>query len=88
MDCCCSNGEVVATPRRVVALVQWGLPVAALALMPKCPVCFAGYVMMFTGVGLSFSTAAAAREALIGGSAAAIGYLAVRAGWRVWVRRK
>ena len=85
MDCCCSGGEVAAKPRRVVAVVQWGLPVAALALMPKCPVCFAGYVMMFTGIGLSFSTAAMAREAAIGGCVAAIGFLVVRMGWRLWM---
>jgi hypothetical protein len=45
--------------------VGWLLPSAALALMPKCPACFAAYFAAATGLGLSVSTAAHFRTASI-----------------------
>jgi hypothetical protein len=33
--------------------------------MPKCPLCFAAYVALSTGLGLSFQTAACLRVGLI-----------------------
>lgn len=98
MNCCCSDGDpavpAVAAPitapiimpkrwpRRVASVIQWALPIATLTLIPKCPACVAGYVLLFTGIGLSFSAAAAMRWALIALSIVALGYLLVRAAKR------
>jgi hypothetical protein len=37
--------------------IQWLLPAAILMLMPKCPLCVAGYVALFTGLGITVLTA-------------------------------
>ncbi|MGH7241989.1 MAG: hypothetical protein ACREJD_01050 [Phycisphaerales bacterium] len=73
---CCNGGEPAATAistRSVVriwagrggALMQWALPITALTLAPKCPACFAGYVLLFTGVGLSIPAAETTQWVLI-----------------------
>ncbi len=98
MNCCCSDGDPAATavaapvttpitiprrwPRRAASLMQWAVPIAALTLIPKCPACVAGYVLLFTGIGLSFSAAAAMRWALIALSIVTLGYLLIRAAKR------
>jgi hypothetical protein len=51
--------------RHFAGAVSWLLPSAALALMPKCPACFAAYFAAATGLGLSLSTAAHIRSATI-----------------------
>lgn len=85
---CCAQGDGVspAPPparsrarRGVIGLVQWMVPVTVLALVPKCPACVAAYVLLFTGVGLSLSTAAAMRWGLIATAIGLIAYLTARA---------
>ena len=74
MRCCRSEGEPTGSmpnptsgdahtgwPRRIAAVIQWAIPIMTLALVPKCPMCVAAYVVLFTGIGLSLSTAAAMR---------------------------
>jgi hypothetical protein len=41
------------------------LPAIGLALVPKCPLCVAGYVALFTGGWVSFAMASTLRYALI-----------------------
>jgi hypothetical protein len=65
--------------RRLRAALEWAAPVATLALIPKCPLCVAGYVLVLTGAGVSLSTAAAIRWALIAASLLALAALVVRA---------
>ncbi|GMW02024.1 MAG: hypothetical protein AMXMBFR84_31600 [Candidatus Hydrogenedentota bacterium] len=48
------------------------MPSSILVLMPKCPACFAGYIAIATGLGVSMSVAAQLRAALIGISIAAL----------------
>lgn len=70
-------------PRRFAALLQWALPITTLALIPKCPACIAGYILLFTGIGLSFPAAAAVRWSLIALCTAALAYTLLRATTRV-----
>jgi len=72
--------------RRFAAFAQWAMPIAALALVPKCPACVAAYVLLFTGVGLSFPAAAALRWTLIALSIGTLACLLLRAARRAIAR--
>jgi hypothetical protein len=48
-------------------LAGWLLPGGLLVLMPKCPVCLAAYVAIFTGAGLSMAVAQGLRAVVIAG---------------------
>ncbi|HEX6562629.1 MAG TPA: hypothetical protein VF020_00025 [Chthoniobacterales bacterium] len=70
--CNCENGSQTiaggagAPPyRRFLNFIGWIVPSAVLALIPKCPVCVAGYAVIGTSVGLSLSALAQLRLALI-----------------------
>jgi len=43
----------------------WVLPSITLALLPKCPVCVAAYIALFSGVGISVATATYLRTSLL-----------------------
>jgi hypothetical protein len=100
MRCCCRGGDSSpgasgAMPRnpgraswfqRVVVGAEWAVPVATLIMIPKCPACVAAYVLLFTGIGLSWSAASTLRWALIVLSVAVLMGLCVRAVRRVRVR--
>jgi len=45
--------------------MQWLLPGSLLLLMPKCPLCLAGYFALFTGLSLSIPAATFMRTSLI-----------------------
>ena len=51
--------------RLAIGAVRWIAPGALLAVMPKCPMCLAGYVALWTGLGLSIPAAARIRWLLI-----------------------
>ncbi|MFB6457866.1 hypothetical protein ACE38W_21525 [Chitinophaga sp. Hz27] len=51
--------------RRFFQFIRWATPGVVLALIPKCPVCLAGYIALGTGLGVSITTAKYLRWGLI-----------------------
>jgi hypothetical protein len=100
MHCCCNGDDssvprptrpsdtARAWPRRIVGYIEWAIPVAALALVPKCPMCVAAYVLVLTGIGLSFTAAAAVRWTIIALSIAALAFLLLRTARRALAREE
>jgi len=56
--------------RRSGKVAGWIVPSAVLALVPKCPICIAGYLTLATGLGISISAAAYVRLGLVIGCSA------------------
>ena len=70
-------GERPTGVRRAWRGAQWVFPTALMVLMPKCPMCVAGYLVLFTGVGMSVSTAGWIRIGVLGLCSIALAYLAL-----------
>lgn len=64
--------------RRCGSAAAWGVPALGLALMPKCPMCVAGYIALVTGVSVSAATGAWVRWGLVLSFAAVLVYLVTR----------
>jgi hypothetical protein len=64
--------------RRCVDLISWIVPGAILALIPKCPMCLAAYIALWTGIGVSLATATYLRASLLFLCAASLLYLVAR----------
>lgn len=75
------------TGHRFVTLASWALPGTVLALLPKCPACFAAYAALWTGVGLSMPVASGLRLALMVVCVASLAFLAFRLVRRALARR-
>ncbi len=79
--CCCherSNAAAAGrswtrTGRRAV---RWIVPGVVLAAMPKCPLCLAAYVAVFTGFGISLAAAKFAWWFVAAGCIGVLAYLA------------
>jgi hypothetical protein len=68
MSACCNVISDRKPPRllqKVREIFAWVVPSAILVLLPKCPACLAAYVALWTGLGLSLSTAAYMRWAML-----------------------
>ncbi len=59
-------------------MAGWIVPGVLLALIPKCPACFAGYIALASGIGLSLPVAAGIRLGLIAMYAGALLFLIAR----------
>ncbi len=64
--------------RRTRGAAAWALPSVALVLVPKCPMCIAAYLALGGGLGISLSTAAHLRTALLWLCWSALALLSVR----------
>ena len=49
--------HAVSLLRRARRNMKWLLPAVPLVFIPKCPMCVVGYVALFTGIGITLSTA-------------------------------
>ncbi|MCW1923939.1 hypothetical protein OKA05_15335 [Luteolibacter arcticus] len=67
MKSCCQTPAITTTTSTTKArrLAGWLIPGGLLVLMPKCPMCVAGYVALFTGLGISLPVATWLRYGLI-----------------------
>jgi Flp pilus assembly protein TadB len=83
------NGNRVgceSTVRRAVERAAWIVPSTILALIPKCPMCLAAYIALWTGVGLSVAAAASVRVLLIIVCVITLVFLAARQTRRLFAR--
>jgi hypothetical protein len=75
-QCCCNNNtkplQAVEqkrgrkkTERRFIDFIKMVIPAVIFIIIPKCPVCLAGYIALGTGIGLSITTATYLRIGLI-----------------------
>jgi len=80
---CCENSRTPIFIRRFVEVAEWIVPSAILALIPKCPMCLAVYVALWTGIGLSLSAAIYLRAALLVVSIGLILFFALRSARRL-----
>ncbi len=63
--CCVSANGRPGLLRRSSRIGACALPAAVLALLPKCPVCLAAHLTLWTGLGVSVTAAGYFRTALI-----------------------
>lgn len=68
--------------KRSVTALRWLAPAALWLAVPKCPVCLAAYVALFTGASLSLTAATALRWALLAGCVALLAWMLARTVWR------
>src|SRR5260221_2998287 len=83
MSACCAAASDRLTPswvQRVREILAWLVRSDILVLVPKCPGCLAAHVALWTGLGLSLSTATYLRWALLLVGVAALLFL-IMARW-------
>lgn len=78
MKATCSCAAPSSPTKRAFRFFRWILPGTILALMPKCPVCLAAYIALFSGIGISLPVASFLRTGLIVLCVLALVFLVVR----------
>lgn len=77
------NGQRCARSREI-SKAGWLTPIAVLALLPKCPACWAAYYALATGVSISISVATRVRFGVIALCITTVAYGL----WRVTMHRR
>lgn len=81
MSGCCAEagkGRPRGWRRSVRDGIAWLLPGAAMVLVPKCPACLAAHIALWTGLGVSISTATWLRWAMLMLCVGSLVFLAAR----------
>ncbi len=82
-SCSCANLRSATShrpwARAAGRAVSWIVPGAVLAAMPKCPLCLAAYVALFTGCGISLAAASFAWWFVAAACVVALVYLSMTA---------
>ena len=87
-SCCRAGPQSPLRSRRGWDLVAGALSIALWVMIPKCPVCVAAHVALWTGLGLSFAEASYLRSSLVALCAALVlAVIAKRIDVR-WVQRR
>jgi hypothetical protein len=73
--------------RRAWQSIQWLSPATLLMLTPKCPMCVAAYVALFTGTSITVSTARWIQILMPMLCVTSLAYLAVRHSRNRWPRK-
>lgn len=76
--CCGGEGPSRRLARRRAGAAASILPGAVLLLLPKCPLCFAAWLTVVTGAGVSIAAVARARELIVVFWVAAVALAAVQ----------
>jgi hypothetical protein len=74
----CNRGGCGSIVQRAVDFFGWIVPGAILVLIPKCPMCLAAYIALWTGIGLSISVAIYLRVSVLVLCVGVILFLAAR----------
>jgi hypothetical protein len=82
-NCCQQNSNVAVARRSWIRAarraVSWIVPSIVLAAIPKCPLCLAAYVALFTGFGISLAAASFAWWFVAASCVGVLAYLVVSA---------
>ncbi len=62
---CCRSAARPGLAKRGLGALPWFVPTVLLALLPKCPACFAAWLALASGAGVSATTASHVRTALV-----------------------
>ena len=75
---CCEPQQSGPRRRRALDVAGSVIPVAVLALLPKCPACIAAWLAVGAGIGISMSTAAQLRGLILVSCLACLAFFAAR----------
>ena len=75
------QAHLSSAKKRGFALAKLSVPAMLLALLPKCPACFAAYIALGTGISLSVQAASLLRSTLIAICVAALVWI-IASGFR------